>query len=686
MRRPLTLGALALSLLAAVVLASLWAPGAAEAQPRFDPQFFHPAPMQRSNPTGMYSADVIGDAAFEIGALGHYDHQPLVLRDPNGDALYNIVGHQSRLHLMGGFGLFNILEIGADIPFILSQEGDAIPTIPNHDLGAPMAGGGVGDVRLMAKVQFFTTHTAESPGGAAMALVVEGLFPTGEQQLYQGDDWRIAPRLILDGITSEGHRVSLSLGVTYRQEYSLGADPAGGPSLEVGSTFDWGFAAHFRTQYVHVVPEIRGAVVMVADEVGFEEIPMEGGLSVRILPIEQLQIQLGGSVGLFQGFGAPVFRALLGVSWLQAPDPDRDGDGIMDSSDQCPDDPEDRDQFEDDDGCPDTDNDADGILDEPDQCPNVAEDMDEFEDENGCPDPDNDQDGILDTPDECPLEAEDMDQFEDADGCPDPDNDQDGVLDTPDECPNEPEDMDGFEDDNGCPDPDNDQDGILDTPDQCPDEPEDMNGVDDEDGCPEVDSDGDGLLDPVDQCPQQPEDMDGFEDEDGCPDPDNDQDGILDGPDQCPNEPEAVNGFEDEDGCPDEAVIEVTCNAIVIRDSIFFETNRDVIRDVSFELLNQIAAVMTARPDITRISVEGHTDSRGSDRHNLDLSTRRAASVRTYLMNHGIAESRLVSRGWGEARPIDSNRTNSGRAANRRVEFVIVEQEGCQDEEPAAVP
>ncbi|MFK7989360.1 MAG: OmpA family protein, partial [Sandaracinaceae bacterium] len=280
------------------------------------------------------------------------------------------------------------------------------------------------------------------------------------------------------------------------------------------------------------------------------------------------------------------------------------------------------------------------------------------------------------------------DGFEDDDGCPDPDNDGDGVLDEPDGCPEEPEDQDGFEDQDGCPDPDNDGDGILDAPDACPNEPEDVNGVDDEDGCPEIDSDGDGLLDPVDTCPNQPEDIDRFEDEDGCPDNDNDQDRILDVDDACPNEAEVVNGVDDEDGCPDESVIEVTCDAIVIHDRIYFETNRDVIQERSFTLLDQLAAVLVARPDILRVSVEGHTDSQGSDSHNMDLSTRRAAAVVTYMTGHGVVASRLTSEGFGETRPIDSNRTRAGRANNRRVEFQILEQVGCQDEAAAepAVP
>jgi OmpA-OmpF porin, OOP family len=117
---------------------------------------------------------------------------------------------------------------------------------------------------------------------------------------------------------------------------------------------------------------------------------------------------------------------------------DRDGDGIKDNVDKCPDDPEDKDGFEDQDGCPDLDNDKDGIPDKTDKCPNEPEDKDGFQDEDGCPDPDNDGDGLFDKVDQCPNDPEDKDGFQDDDGCPDPDNDKDGFLDKDDKCPNEP--------------------------------------------------------------------------------------------------------------------------------------------------------------------------------------------------------------------------------------------------------
>jgi OmpA-OmpF porin, OOP family len=131
-------------------------------------------------------------------------------------------------------------------------------------------------------------------------------------------------------------------------------------------------------------------------------------------------------------FGGPDFEALLGVSIAfggtdpapreEPPPPevgDRDGDGIPDDRDQCPDEPEDMDGFQDEDGCPDPDNDGDGIPDAQDKCPNEAEDKDGFQDEDGCPDPDNDGDGIPDAQDKCPNEPETFNQYQDEDGCPD---------------------------------------------------------------------------------------------------------------------------------------------------------------------------------------------------------------------------------------------------------------------------
>ncbi len=166
---------------------------------------------------------------------------------------------------------------------------------------------------------------------------------------------------------------------------------------------------------------------------------------------------------------------------------DRDRDGIKDRVDLCPGAPEDRDGFEDEDGCPDYDNDQDGVPDDVDRAPTLPEDRDGFEDDDGIPDPDNDQDGIPDFADACPDLAEDMDGYQDDDGCPEEisDRDGDGIPDAEDDCPDEAEDRDGYRDGDGCPEPDNDLDGIADPLDDCPDLAEDYDGVDDGDGCPD---------------------------------------------------------------------------------------------------------------------------------------------------------------------------------------------------------
>jgi OOP family OmpA-OmpF porin len=131
------------------------------------------------------------------------------------------------------------------------------------------------------------------------------------------------------------------------------------------------------------------------------------------------------------------------------------------------------------------DSDGDGIPDDVDKCPHAPEDKDGFEDADGCPDPDNDKDGIPDSIDKCPNEPETKNGIDDDDGCPEKDEDGDGILGSNDKCPNEAEDKDGFEDDDGCPDLDNDKDGIPDANDKCPNEPETKNGYMDEDGCPD---------------------------------------------------------------------------------------------------------------------------------------------------------------------------------------------------------
>lgn len=289
---------------------------------------------------------------------------------------------------------------------------------------------------------------------------------------------------------------------------------------------------------------------------------------------------------------------------------------------------------------------------------------------------DMDMDGILDDLDECPKQQEDKDSFMDEDGCPEADNDEDGILDADDECPE----VAGIAEKKGCPETDNDQDGIENDADTCPDDAEDKDSFEDEDGCPELDNDKDGIDDAADKCPNEAEDKDSFEDEDGCPDPDNDQDGVEDARDQCPNEAETMNGKDDEDGCPD--LVRIVNDQIKILQKVYFATGKAKILGKSDELLNEVSAVIQAKPDI-RVRVEGHTDNVGNDKKNMKLSQERADAVKAYLVAAGIDESRLVAEGKGKTTPIADNMTKEGRAENRRVEFHIIRPSTSAEAAPA---
>lgn len=152
------------------------------------------------------------------------------------------------------------------------------------------------------------------------------------------------------------------------------------------------------------------------------------------------------------------------------------------------------------------DRDGDGIVGTTDQCPEQAEDADGFQDADGCPDPDNDADAVPDADDRCPNEPGPAVNH----GCPDKDRDGDGLVDRADMCPDEP----GKPVNRGCPGADSDGDGLVDRLDKCPD----RFGPVVTEGCPEPDTDKDGFPDRLDKCPTQAEVFNGLEDDDGCPD------------------------------------------------------------------------------------------------------------------------------------------------------------------------
>lgn len=121
--------------------------------------------------------------------------------------------------------------------------------------------------------------------------------------------------------------------------------------------------------------------------------------------------------------------------------------------------------------------------------------------------------------------------------------------------------------------------------------------------------------------------------------------------------------------------VEVRDNKIEIREKIQFDYNKATIKEASFGLMSEIASVITKNPHIKKIQIEGHASSEGSARHNKKLSDARAKSVMEWLTKNGVPADRLTALGFGIDRPIADNETEQGREQNRRVEFLILEQD-----------
>ncbi len=289
-------------------------------------------------------------------------------------------------------------------------------------------------------------------------------------------------------------------------------------------------------------------------------------------------------------------------------------------------------------GCPDTD--GDGIADSEDACVTIAG-LKEFK---GCPDTDGDK--IIDSEDACPTVAG-LKEFK---GCPDTDGDK--IIDSEDACPT----VAGVVALKGC--PDRDGDGVTDAEDICPDNA----GPKENQGCPWPDTDNDGLLDKDDECPT----LAGPKANKGCPYKDSDKDGLLDKDDDCPNTP----GPKTNKGCPviEQAVIEVLKTAF---DNLEFESAKDIIFETSKPSLNELAEVLKKKTT-WKLEIAGHTDNVGDDNGNLVLSKKRAEALKAYLISQGVEEARLITKYFGETKPIATNDTPEGRQKNRRVEMKIV--------------
>ncbi len=489
--------------LAAVGLAAVVATaGQARAQRGVDSEIFRPA----LDSYGIFTVDRAQtshqwDWGFKL--FVDYAQNPLRLNicpamgacdtaTPKKPGLIPVMGWQAVMHFGFHLGLTDWLEFVGDLPIsaegytaAYGQYGSAGVVPPNGSgplrtgfyANSPYTNVGPPDAapldwRIGFKARIFRAGIFALAASAVVSL------PFGDDSAFLGDSgFTFRPTVIAD-VTKGPVTAAINIGAIIRPETIVLAPNDQPPTgvmtaaprtlIDVSHELTWsaGFAYRF-VRWVGVAAELYGLVPLVTSSTTNN--PFDAGKDFtadvaggfQLFPVKDISIGIGAGAGIISSaMRHEDFRVFGGVTWAPA-----EGKGAVATGG--------------------IDTDGDGIPDAQDLCPNEPEDKDGFDDEDGCPDPDNDQDGIPDKLDKCPNEPEDKDGFQDEDGCPEIDNDGDGIPDAQDKCPNDPEDKDGFQDDDGCPDLDNDGDGIPDAMDKCPNEPETFNGVDDTDGCPD---------------------------------------------------------------------------------------------------------------------------------------------------------------------------------------------------------
>lgn len=547
------------------------------------------------------SLDFRGRLRPAVRALGDWQYRPLATYTPEGDLRRSIVRNQIAVHAGASVVLFERLRLAASLPLVAYADGhgavlnDVFYTSPAHDQS-------VGDLRLALDARIFGEHR----GPVSVAVGGRVWAPTGRRSDYTSDGaLRIAPHLAAAGDVGP-LAWSARAGFSYRDRSDVFA------GAQIGSEIVWGAAVGFRAVDGKVVigPEVFGSnVVDGTDQLGRTRTsPIEGLLGVRAL-LGSFRPSAGFGAGITRGYGTPEARFLLGLELVPAIEArsDRDGDGIDDAHDACPE--------------------VRGLR--------SADPR-----RNGCPAPlppipaiDSDGDGIDDADDACPDVRGPRSADRATSGCP-RDADRDGIVDEEDACPAEPGMKTADPRTNGC--ADRDGDGVFDKDDACKDAPGKPSADPAKNGCPETDRDGDGVLDSVDACPDAPGEPSSDPAKNGCPKAE-----IKDG---------QIRILEQVKFKTDSAVIE---------------------GKESEEVLRAILAVLVAHPEIARVRVEGHTDDQGKDARNRVLSAERAAAVVSWLVSHGVDKKRLSSVGLGSKRPLVPNDGDDGRRQNRRVELHI---------------
>jgi outer membrane protein OmpA-like peptidoglycan-associated protein len=410
---------------------------------------FEPAPAG-DRMFGVPSPYAAGALTPHLMLLADYAHDPLVLRVmPANTSAGSVVGSQLYLNLDAGLSLWNRLMIDVDVPVALAQSGDN-PTGQGETFTSPSSVQ-FGDLRLGARVPIWGKYDD------AFQVAVGGYLwlPTGASNSFvSAGEVRGLPMAIVGGRIANRLVYSAAIGPEVQGTSTYG-------SVEQGSMFRWGLGAGvllLDDRHLQVGAEASGEVLFrdVEDRTTNAELLFDA----RYRFLRNFEVAAGLGPGLTSGIGTPDFRGILSVAFTPEPSFDRDGDGVPDTVDACPDEKGVATSDPMTNGCPPPpppppppDRDGDGILDMVDACPDVPGVASADPAKNGCPPPpDRDGDGIIDSQDACPDVKGVADPDPKKNGCPPPaDRDHDGILDADDACPDEPGQPSSDPKRNGCP-------------------------------------------------------------------------------------------------------------------------------------------------------------------------------------------------------------------------------------------
>ena len=385
-----------------------------------DLAIFDPAPTTAAPTFAIPTADVGVDGAWVVAANATLATDPIVLSSPTNTN--TTLSDRTTLSLGGAFAFGEMFEVSAHVPLYV-QSGQDLSSATMF--GEPeVSATAFGDLELDGKALFSRYH---GPAGDFATGIAVGLeLPTANGQQFAGSAKPEVRSVLmlhwqLNRIALDANGGGVIRGAAYYN------------NIEQKSGLDWGGAIS-----VHATPHLAFALEAFGEVVPGGVFEMDG--STNALNIAEAlvgahfqldhRINIGAAFGhgLTDALGTPGYRGIVTITVAPAARSELQISRSVGDADH------------------------DGIPDDLDRCPHEPEDKDGFQDEDGCPDPDNDGDGIPDAQDKCPNEPEDKDGFQDADGCPDLDNDGDGIPDRRDKCPNEPETINGFQDEDGCPD------------------------------------------------------------------------------------------------------------------------------------------------------------------------------------------------------------------------------------------